>query len=248
MSDLRTDEEQVEALKRWWEDNGKQLVGAVVLVVGGWLGFDAYQSNQQATAANAQLQYQQLLQLRQQEAPTDEQKAQAQLLASELKKQYEGTPYASYAALLLAKDSVEDRQLDQAEAELRFALGKTQEPALEGLITARLARVLSAQGATDEALALVEKLPEGPFSALFLEIKGDILSQKGQFIDAKQAYDQALASSSTSSSNAYLEMKANDLYGLTDDEQLSSVTSEKAESADEASEIVVSSESGLSEE
>lgn len=248
MSDLRTDEEQVEALKRWWEDNGKQLVGAVVLVVGGWLGFDAYQSNQQATAASAQVLYQQLLKLRQQESFTDEEKAQIQFLASDLKKQYAGTPYATYAALLLAKDSVEDQQLDQAESLLRFALSKTKEPALEQLVTARLARILSAQGETDKAMALIEKPPEGPFGSLFLEIKGDILTQKGQLVDAKHAYDQAMASVSKSSPNAYLEMKANDLYGLTDEAQLASMMSEKAESADEAPETVVSSDSGLSEE
>ena len=46
MADHLTDEEQVEALKKWWRENGKSVVGGVVLglaLVGGWRGWQYYE-------------------------------------------------------------------------------------------------------------------------------------------------------------------------------------------------------------
>ena len=42
MADHITEEEQIEALKRWWDENGKQVVLAIVLTVGGYFGWQAY--------------------------------------------------------------------------------------------------------------------------------------------------------------------------------------------------------------
>ena len=38
MAEDITEEEQIEALKRWWAENGMQTVLAVVLVIGGYFG------------------------------------------------------------------------------------------------------------------------------------------------------------------------------------------------------------------
>jgi predicted negative regulator of RcsB-dependent stress response len=214
MSDLRTDEEQVEALKRWWDENGKQLVAAILLAAGGWLGWDTYQKQQQTTGENAQLQYQQLLQLRQAGENSEEQLAKAQLAASDIKKNFEGTPYAIYAALFLAKDAVEDNQLDQAEAELRWALAGAEEVPLKQLITVRLARVLAAKGDHQAGLALIQQVPENAYKRLYLETRGDLFTQQGKLVEAKKAYDEALALEAKTSPSPYLEMKAADLAGV----------------------------------
>ena len=42
MADHITEEEQIEALKRWWDENGKQVVLAIVLTVGGYFGWQAW--------------------------------------------------------------------------------------------------------------------------------------------------------------------------------------------------------------
>lgn len=214
MSDLRTDEEQVEALKRWWEENGKQLSIAVVLSLAGWFGWNTYQDKQQVTGEQAQLKYQELLNLRQAGESSEESLAKAQLSATEIKKNYPGTPYAVFAALFLAKDAVEDDQLDQAVEELKWAKNAAKNSALKSLIDTRMARVLGSQGKLDEALALVSKAPENAYKRLFLEIRGDLLTQKGDLAAAKVAYDAALALDLNLSPSPYLEMKAADLTGV----------------------------------
>ena len=43
MAELRTEEEQVEALKSWWKENGKSLIMGVVIAVAavfGWRGWN----------------------------------------------------------------------------------------------------------------------------------------------------------------------------------------------------------------
>ena len=54
MSTYQTDEEQVEAIKRWWKENGKSVIGGIVLrfaVIGGWQGWQGYQRNQGEAAS-----------------------------------------------------------------------------------------------------------------------------------------------------------------------------------------------------
>ena len=54
MADHITEEEQIEALKRWWDDNGKQTILAIVLTVGGYFGWQAWTQHvdEQAAAAS----------------------------------------------------------------------------------------------------------------------------------------------------------------------------------------------------
>ena len=55
MADHLEDDEQVEALKRWWDENGRSTIVAVILAVGGTLGWQQYQdwdAQQPAAAAD----------------------------------------------------------------------------------------------------------------------------------------------------------------------------------------------------
>merc|ERR1712000_353720 len=46
---IRTDEEQAEALKKWWADNGKSLLITVLIAGGGFFGWNTWKEKQQAT-------------------------------------------------------------------------------------------------------------------------------------------------------------------------------------------------------
>ena len=61
MTELKTEEEQIAALKKWWSDNGKSLligIGVALAIVFGW---KAYQNNLIQTKAEASSLYQQLI-------------------------------------------------------------------------------------------------------------------------------------------------------------------------------------------
>ena len=55
MSTYQTEEEQVEAIKAWWKENGKSVIGGAVLglaLVGGFKGWTEY-SRVQAESASS---------------------------------------------------------------------------------------------------------------------------------------------------------------------------------------------------
>ena len=43
MEQYRTEEEQVEALRRWWNENGKSTVAVIVIALAAGLGWQAWQ-------------------------------------------------------------------------------------------------------------------------------------------------------------------------------------------------------------
>ena len=45
------EEESIEAIKKWWDENGKQLIAAVIVVFGGYGGCSLWQ-NSELVASN----------------------------------------------------------------------------------------------------------------------------------------------------------------------------------------------------
>lgn len=217
MDVYRTEQEQVEALKKWWHDNGSSVVIAIavaVAVIFGWQGWQDYRRNQVDAASVA---YSELLEsldrLDQNQVEPDAAKkaelvATAEFRAKALKAEHEGTVYATYASLLLAAKAVNQNDLDGALKELDAALAATQDETLRKLITLRSARVKFAQGKLDDALAMVSS-DGGIFQSAYEQLKGDIHLEKGERDKALQAYRNAQAQHTKSSKtpDRLLEMK-----------------------------------------
>ncbi|UTA49183.1 tetratricopeptide repeat protein [Simiduia sp. 21SJ11W-1] len=194
MSAHLTEEEQIEALKRWWDENGKSLVVAVVLGVGGYMGFNAWQDQRQASAELASSQFEDITELLTAEPQlSDDNAATVSHLASGLKAEHADTLYGINAALLLAKQAIDKGELAQAEAELRWALEQSEAENVSHLVRVRLARVLVAQEKADEALALVNVEEQGAFGSLYAEVKGDAYVAQSENAKAALAYEAALA-------------------------------------------------------
>lgn len=195
MSAHLTEEEQIETLKRWWADNGKSLVVAVIIGVGGYMGFGAWKENRQVSAEQASSQYEQITELlAKQEAITEAEKATVGHLALELKSNYADTLYGVQASMLLAKQAVEAGDLAQAEMELRWALEHGDADNVLHLARVRLARVLVAEDKATEALSLLNLKEEGAFASLYAEIRGDIYAAQQNLSQAAAAYQTALSS------------------------------------------------------
>ena len=55
MAELRTEEEQIQAIKDWWKKNGSSLligIGAALAIVFGWQAWQNHQAQQRTEAAN----------------------------------------------------------------------------------------------------------------------------------------------------------------------------------------------------
>ena len=95
--EFETEEQQVEALKKWWKENGKQIiVGAVVgiAVITGWKNND-YSANQTAQASAL---FEQVI-----KDTADGAESNKAAVFEKIKKQYSGTPYYSASGLVVAK-------------------------------------------------------------------------------------------------------------------------------------------------
>ncbi|EAQ99487.1 YfgM family protein [Congregibacter litoralis] len=189
MESYRTEEEQVEALKRWWKENGRSTMVGVVLALGLGFGWQAWQKNQETAAQNASNLYQQMLQA----LSAEETGTIGRQIATELKDSHRGTVYAQFAALHLARLAVNDGQPQVAEQELRWTLAMADEgDDVHQVAQLRLARVLAAQEKEEEALALLAGA-NTDFIASYAIARGDILLAQGREADALAAYESAAA-------------------------------------------------------
>ena len=214
MAEMRTEEEQVDALKRWWQENGKTLLLTLAVALALVFGWRTWQDRQAAEAANASALYQNLVQavslsLRGESA--DAQVATAEHLAGSLKSDHEDSAYASLAALLMARVAVEQGQLDEALAQLEWVLSHEPADAQRIVATLRKARIMGEQGQGSEALALLDTLEPGSFEASYQELRGDLLLSGGKTTEARDAYRLAAQAAETAGVRPLLTMKLENL-------------------------------------
>ena len=187
MADHMQDEADLEALKRWWDENGKGIVAAVVVAVLGTVGWQQYQGFTASQAEVASDLYATMLAIQLEE---DGDADQFSALAAQLKDEHSGSAYARFGAMLEARRAVDSGDLDGAESALRWALtaGDTRSDVGQ-LIQLRLARVLADQGKETEALAI---LAQGSvaFPVAYAQAEGDIHLAAGRPEAALVAYRQ----------------------------------------------------------
>ena len=213
MSDHLTEEEQLEAFKRWWKENGKWIVAAIVIAAGGYFGWTSYQTQQQESAEAGSALYTELLDtlaVDEGEAISDENRARAVELSEQLKADYSDSAYGVNAALLHARWAVDEGDLEAAAGELRWVLDQEPEAAVAQLTRLRLARVLAGQGELDGALSVLDEAsPAQSLVSQYAEARGDVLAARGDNDAAADAYQSAMESLDAQQQNRYrlLQMK-----------------------------------------
>lgn len=194
MESYSTEEEQVEALRRWWQENGRSTIVAIILALGLGFGYQGWKNYKVDNAEAASDLYQRMLQAFSAPALSPEQQEIALQLAAQLKADYSGTTYAQFASLQLARAAVAKNNLAEAQAELRWVLGKADKGSdVARIAQLRLARVLAASGEPDQALSILDQGSEGPYKASYAVARGDILLSLERDEAASEAYASALA-------------------------------------------------------
>ncbi|MCY4420078.1 MAG: tetratricopeptide repeat protein [Gammaproteobacteria bacterium] len=207
MAEFETEEQQVEALKNWWKENGTAVMIGVVLgigALGGWRGWDWYQEKQAVNASDIFVSVQRTMIAGDAASFRDE----AEILRTE----YASTPYAALTTLHEAKAQAEEGDLEASAKSLRWVIEHSGQPSIRDIARIRLARVLLADQKLDDAQAAINQEFSEGFSSLVHEIRGDILVARGEIEQAKQAYDLALDSVHASGVE-FLQMKRDDLGG-----------------------------------
>jgi len=135
------EEENIEAIKKWWHENWKQLALLVVIVFPSYVGWQLWQNSQATEAETASDLYEEVLSLAISEpgVPVTEQESLRILdLFELLKTDYPSSVYALYGALFAAQQSVTANDLGAAEESLQWMLDNRQDSLFsrtdEGLI------------------------------------------------------------------------------------------------------------------
>lgn len=203
MSAYQTEEEQVEALKRWWKENGTSVVAGIVLGLGGIFGWQAWGSYQDRVGKEAAQAFTQMLEA-QQRGDSASASKQAELLRLE----YDGSGYALFSALAQARLKLDEGDSVAARSQLEWVMAQSGHPTLKHLAQLNLARILLSEGDQEGAAKLAE-VSDGGFAGEFAVLRGDIALARGDKQAAHDAY--ALAMTLEVSNPDLLQMKLDDL-------------------------------------
>lgn len=196
------EDEQLENLKRFWDDYGTAILLAVALVFAGMAGWKLWQKNRADQIDIASHAYQAMgesLQKLQGDANAPAYKkanTELQKNAQKLKTDYPGSAFAQFSSLLVAKHDVDTNDLKAAAKQLQATLDQKPEEGLRIITTVRLARVKAASGDVQGGLKLLENEKNPYFTPLLAETRGDLDMALNKLDAARveyQAADAALA-------------------------------------------------------
>lgn len=183
MEVYRTEAEQIQALKQWWNENGKAIIAGVVIGFAALFGWRGWQANLTTESLAASDIYQQMIGSARADQPET-----AQTHANTLLAEYKSTAYAHYAALLLAKYAAENTDYASAGEQLRRVMDTASQEQIRHIARLRLARVLLADNKFTDAQALLDGTDQGQFTPLYQELQGDIHIRQGNRDAARRAY------------------------------------------------------------
>jgi len=205
---IRDEEEQVERIKAWWQENGTAAVITVVLAVAALIGWRQWQGHQGEQAGQASAQYQVMVEALSAN-PMDA--AVVNDKADLLIEDYSGSAYADYARLAKASLAVQDVDYDKAVSFLQPVADDGATDELSYTASLRLARVFLQQQAWDKADAQLGKSFPSAFNGMALELRGDLAKAQGEAEQARDLYTQALDVLQDGGEKDRVQMKLDDL-------------------------------------
>ena len=180
------EQEQLEALKAWWKENGNRLLGALLIVVvamGGWRGWQYYQQQQSGEAAAMYAEFNKQLESNDVKRVND--------AAAIVMEKYAGSGYAPRAALLAAQVNELVKDTARARTQLQWVIDHAEEAGLKDVARLRLAAALLDEKSYADAMKLLEVKHSASFDGLYADLRGDVLSAQGKKEEATSAYKLA---------------------------------------------------------
>ena len=210
MDEIRTEDEQVEALKKWWKQNGTSVIVAVAVALSAVGGYKYWQGQKLQSAWKASDEYKYVTEQMQKAKKEEGDVKRAEALLSE----HKGTVYADFTTLQLAKAAVEKEDYDTALNYLNSALAQAQSKQMKPIISFRIAQVQFAKGEHDKALTTLAGISDKGQKAAVKELEGDIYNAKGDAVKALSSYKESIAlQGDEADANKTLQLKYKNLGG-----------------------------------
>jgi predicted negative regulator of RcsB-dependent stress response len=189
------EQEQIDAIKGWWNQYGKLvMLGAIVflLTIAAFQGWRYYRAQQADRAATL------FMQLDEAERAPDAKRVRD--IAAQIIDKHGSTQYAGLAALAAAKAGVTTGETEDAKKNLQWAVDHAKDEDMRDVARLRLAGVLLDEKKYDEALRILAVKTGEPYAMLYSDLRGDVLAAAGKPTEARAAYQLALEKSEPSSS------------------------------------------------
>ena len=185
-----TEEEQVEQLKKWWEENNTSLIAGIATALVAVTGWNYWQNHQLEQRQQASQLYQQVL-----EGAAAGNNQVVEKLADQLFVEHGSSAYADYAALQKAKTKVQGGDLEGAKAILQQQLQSAGDDKLRHIARLRLVQLMLATAQYEPGLKLIAEVDPaktGGFSASYDELEGDLYVAMDRLDEARNAYQNAI--------------------------------------------------------
>lgn len=182
-----TDQDEIEQIKKWWNENGTSLVIGVsvgLMILFGWKAWNNYIDSQGMAASQYFEQMQGAL------IQGDSEKAST--IGDQLLNQYSGTVYAANGALGLAAMQVKAGDGAAARVHFQWVLENSNFESPRQLARLGIARTYLNEGDTAQALKHLNAGDSSIYRAHYSEVKGDALTKQGDKAAAQTAYLTAL--------------------------------------------------------
>lgn len=206
MEIYRSEEEQLEALKKWWKENGRSAIFGVVIGISLFGGWSIWQANRNTKAEQASDLFQELL-----TAVNDEKDDSAFKMSERIIDLHGGTSYSVYAQLFKAKLQMEKGELPAAEETLEAILESGSDKNFQHIARTRLIRLLAVSGDPESGLKMIaatDIAQSGSFESIYEELRGDLYVKLNKEDEARASYQRA---QELESQSPYLQLKIDDL-------------------------------------
>jgi predicted negative regulator of RcsB-dependent stress response len=181
------EQEQLDALRAWWKQNGQIVTMAVGAAFVGLIGYQSWTYYQHQQSLKASAQYEALTQLDIKDIK------QVRTVSGQIMENFSGSPYAARAALMAARANYEAGDVKSARSQIEWALSHASEDSVKAIAQLQLAALQVEEKKYDDALKTLNDKHEPSFDGLFADLKGDILVAQNKPGEAKKAYAEALA-------------------------------------------------------
>ena len=181
-----TDKEQIDEIKKWWNDYGKAITVAVVvgLVIGfGWRYWNRYRA---AEDNSASYMYQAQLQ-----AAAHKQAGPVLAYAQQIRTKFGGTVYATMASFMAARVAVANKKYSDASTNLSWIIQKSSNPSFKQIARIRNARILVQMKEPALAMKVISTVDDKKYQPMIDSVKGEIYTAQGDAKAAEKAFKQA---------------------------------------------------------
>ena len=203
---MEPDEEQVEKLKQWWQQNGRAVVAGIVIGAVSLIGYRYWMNYQETNAEQASNHFIQMI-----DAIDSANNGVADDQANTLLNQYASSEYATMARFALAKIRLEAEDYEKAQHHLHQIISNAGDNPLAYVARKRLATVQLQMAKYDQALKTLSiDFPE-QFAASIEELRGDLYAIQGNKAEAADAYRKAWRSQPAPANADFLKQKLDDL-------------------------------------